>query len=225
MPVCVRTCAVRFAACEKLFLQSGHRYGRSPVDNINCNHYKSINFLGICFKTHLNESANVFSMCLDVRKFYHKVDINLAFQLRRHRCCYYLLPLHKLYSTYSTLAMKFLALPGMYLINNFFCCYYMFYVSNFSPHNYSAILLVSNNMCLIENMAYDHSPEEVRENFSQVVPTFVHLHFLVRCDCCYCYCGYLPSQGFHFVVNENQLEMNNSDMVMQVQMVVDIKHS
>lgn len=31
-PVCVLTCAVRFAACEKLFLQSGHRYGRSPVN-------------------------------------------------------------------------------------------------------------------------------------------------------------------------------------------------
>lgn len=30
-PVWVRTCAVRLAACEKLFLQSGQRYGRSPV--------------------------------------------------------------------------------------------------------------------------------------------------------------------------------------------------
>lgn len=77
-------------------------------------------------------------------------------------------------------------------------------------------------MCLIERMACDQLPEEVRVNSSPIVPSYFRLNFLVRL---YCDCLLIQGSRCHFVVNENRMQMNNSDMAMQVQKVVDTEHS
>lgn len=93
---CVRTCAVKLAACEKLLLQSGQlqirererkfgivgefQFHQKTKIKPNKNEKHGTNIFGIYTDMDVrpNECEDVFSRCSVGHMFYHRVDINLA---------------------------------------------------------------------------------------------------------------------------------------------------
>lgn len=87
---CVRTCAVKLAACEKLLLQSGHLKMGKVNKNENCpiNIYLIYHLIYTDMGVHHYGCEDVFSMYWAVHRFFHKVDINSVLIRIAYNHCY-----------------------------------------------------------------------------------------------------------------------------------------